>query len=96
MINNRPVVFPKAKEECPFVDRSFTPDANNNNPVDYDTSGGDIYRFYKHHFLDDRPYNCQFCMLIGRKRDVFECLNENEWKACSHYKGNEDKVTKTL
>ena len=26
----------------------------------------------------------QFCKLIGRKKDVFECINENEWHDCPH------------
>jgi len=71
--------------ECPFVDRSFTPDVNFNKPIDYKNPDGSIYRFYEHWDGFYRRYKCQFCKLIGRKRDVFECLNESEWKECSYY-----------
>jgi hypothetical protein len=71
--------------ECPFVDRSFTPNENFNEPIEYDCPDGYKYVFYRHHDGCGTYYNCQFCKLIGRKRDVFECLNENEWRECSYY-----------
>lgn len=48
------------------------------------------WQFWRHTappWPDGRPgevTNVQFCKLIGRKRDVFECINESEWRACPH------------
>lgn len=76
--------------ECPFVDRSFTPNKEFNTPIEYENPNGSIYTFYRHHDGFGTYYNCQFCKLIGRKRDVFECLNESEWKECSYYNLRKD------
>ena len=42
------------------------------------------WRFWHHTDPDGNVTNVQFCKLIGRKRDVFECINESEWRACPH------------
>jgi hypothetical protein len=73
-------------EECPFVDRSFVPNEEFNQPIEYECSDGSKYVFYRHHDGFGKYYNCQFCKLIGRKRDVFECLNKSEWTECCYYK----------
>ena len=80
--------------ECPFVDRTFTPDPEFNEPKDYATVEGNLYRYYIHHDGFGKEYPCQFCKLIGRKRDIFECLNESEWKRCFHYSSNITKLRK--
>ena len=76
----------KPAVECPFVDRSFVPDSDFNEVIEYECEDGSAYVFYYHHDGDGVYYNCQFCKLIGRKRDVFECLNESEWKQCRYYR----------
>ena len=78
--------YPKHPNECPFVDRSFTPQpVRLNDPVDFE-SYGDVYRFYRHNDGFGDITNVQFCKLVGRKKDVFECLNQNEWHECPYYK----------
>lgn len=42
------------------------------------------WKFWRHTDPDGEVTNVQFCKKIGRKRDVFECINESEWKACIH------------
>jgi len=71
--------------ECPFIDRTIIANPPFNKPVEYQCLDQSIYVFYRHFDGFDTYYHCQFCKLIGRKRDVFECLNESEWQACSHY-----------
>ncbi len=79
----------KHPQECPFVDRSFIPMPKDwNIPIEYSTDDGD-YIFYDHNDGFGNVTRVQFCKLIGRKRDVFECFNESEWKACSHYRGRQ-------
>ena len=81
----------KHPNECPFVDRSFIPTPLLfNEPVEYEDSKG-IYVFYKHDDGFGYITNVQFCKLIGRKRDVFECLNRNEWKQCPYYESREEQ-----
>ena len=73
--------------ECPYVDRSFTPDPKFNTPISYKALGSSAeYIFYDHEDGFGKITRVQFCQLIGRKRDVFECLNENEWKQCPYFK----------
>lgn len=85
-MSDKPDLFPKHPTECPFVDRTFIPfPEEHNKPVDFENSAG-VYRFYHHFDGFDRAYPAQFCKLIGRKRDVFECLNPGEWHECSHYR----------
>ena len=50
------------------------------------------YTYYRHNDSygrdhGERAVNVQFCKKKGRKRDVFECLNENEWRNCHAFKG---------
>lgn len=42
------------------------------------------WRFFEHTDPDGNVTNVQFCKKIGRKRDVFECINESEWRVCPH------------
>jgi hypothetical protein len=73
--------------ECPCIDRSFTPDPEFNEPVTYRRlDGSEEYVFYKHDDGTGKITRVQFCRFIGRKRDVFECLNEGEWKRCPYYR----------
>ncbi len=44
------------------------------------------WKFWEHTDPVGHVTNVQFCKLIGRKRDVFECINECEWKCCVHRK----------
>ena len=72
--------------ECPFIKRDFVPDPTFNKPIDYaDLGGSEHYVFYDHDDGFGGITRVQFCQLIGRKRDVFECLNESEWRRCGHY-----------
>lgn len=72
--------------ECPFIDKGFVPNPRFNTPVNYRDLGGPIdYTFYDHDDGTGKKMRVQFCKRCGRKRDVFQCLNENEWKACPYY-----------
>lgn len=71
--------------ECPFVDRSMVPDPTFNEAINYESFGGCNYVFYDHTDGHGTIARVQFCQLIGRKTDVFQCLNENEWTQCPHY-----------
>ena len=42
------------------------------------------WKFWRYTDSDGNVTKVQFCKSIGRKRDVFECINESEWKACIH------------
>ena len=53
-----------------------------NTPVAYRCSDGTEYVFYDHRDPDGHMSRVQFCRRIGRKRDVFQCLNESEWQHC--------------
>jgi len=77
--------YPKHPNECPRVDRSFTPNPDFNTPVDFKDSDG-VYRFYSHFDGFDKTYNAQFCAGGGRMRDVFRCLNKSEWEVCPHFR----------
>lgn len=66
--------------ECPYINRDSIPDPAFNEPVNLDG-----YVFYRHNDGFGGITKVQFCKLIGRKRDVFGCLNENEWQRCTHY-----------
>jgi len=77
--------------ECPFINRDIKLDLRLNKPVEYECQDGTIYIFYSHFDGFDRTYNCQFCKLIGRKRDVFECLNESEWRECHYYRSGMER-----
>ena len=73
--------------QCPYVDTRNDFDPRFNQKKIYPCEDGTGYTFYYHFDGFDQYYNCQFCKLIGRKRDVFECLNESEWHECPYYKG---------
>ena len=70
--------------QCPFIAK-ITP-APFNEPVVYRLADGGTYTFYRHDDGLGKISNVQFCERIGRKRDVFECLNENEWRNCYAYR----------
>ena len=73
-------------EECPYINHR-SPDIKFNIPITYEygEGGQKTYVFYDHIDPEGQHSNVQFCLLCGRKRDVFECLNINEWTACSYY-----------
>ena len=72
--------------ECPNIEKEKI-DKRFNLPINYRDLGGVVdYIFYDHIDPDGRTTKVQFCKKIGRKKDVFECLNEDEWKYCPHYK----------
>lgn len=71
--------------ECPFVNRSITPTPAVNKPLNYlDFGGAQDYVFYDHTDPFGKVTRVQFCQLIGRKQDVFQCMNESEWCLCPH------------
>ncbi len=77
--------------ECPFVDRSIEWDGAHLEAVAHPLGDGSAYRFYRFYRLypgQAAETNCQFCVHIGRKYDVFECLNEWQWVKCSHFRAN--------
>jgi len=70
--------------ECPNIDKG--PFDSFNLPINYKNFGGSVdYIFYDHNGPDGKITRVQFCKKIGRKTDIFECLNEDEWKYCPHY-----------
>lgn len=72
--------------ECPLIDKSIS-SSKFNRPVNYKDLGGPVsYIFYDHNDGFGNVSRVQYCQQIGRKKDVFECLNENEWKKCRAYK----------
>lgn len=73
--------------ECPFINREIVVDDRFNKPINYKDLGGPVdYVFYDYDDGFGKITRVQFCQLIpGRKRDVFQCLNESEWQRCSHY-----------
>lgn len=75
--------------ECPFIDKTIVPNFNNK-PVNYKDLGGPVdYVFYDHDDGFGNISRVQFCQKLGRKKDVFECLNENEWRQCQAYSPNQ-------
>ena len=71
--------------ECPYIEKNII--ANEfNKKINYkDLGGSEDYIFYDHGDAYGKITRVQYCQLMGRKRDVFECLNENEWQHCSYY-----------
>ena len=70
--------------ECPHIDKR-TPDKFNK-PINYkDLDGSVDYIFYEHSDPFGDKSLVQYCKRKGRKQDVFECLNEVEWKHCSTF-----------
>lgn len=73
--------------ECPFINKRPV-DERCNHPVNYSQFGGEDYIFFDHDDGFGHITRVQFCQFIGRKRDVFQCFNESEWKACPHYRNH--------
>ena len=71
--------------ECPNIDKGIIEDKFNKK-INYKDFGGSDYVFYDHIDPYGEVTRVQFCKKIGRKKDVFKCLNENEWKSCPYYK----------
>lgn len=90
-MNEAKVTYKKQNEErkmkCPFVVDPNEIERNFNKPIHYKTDDGEEYIFFDHTSSDGfgTVTRVQFCELIGRKTDVFQCLNENEWKRCRYY-----------
>ena len=72
--------------QCPFIEPEPNISKEGNRRVNYADSGGADYIFYDHDDGFGNISRVQFCQLIGRKKDVFECFNESEWKQCRAYK----------
>ena len=73
--------------ECPLINRSFTPIEEYNKRCEYSPLGSDeVYVYYEHDDGFGKKSKVQFCQLIGRKRDIFQCFNESEWKRCPRYR----------
>jgi len=71
--------------ECPFIDKTIKP-SKFNVPIKYRDPGSNTdYIFYKHDDGFGTISLVQFCTRLGRKKDVFECLIEDEWKQCRAY-----------
>jgi hypothetical protein len=67
--------------QCPNIVPKEELDLTNLEVEEFATNSQESpYIFYRH---NGRPV--QFCHRIGRKTDVFECLNESEWKHCYAY-----------
>ena len=73
------------KVACPNIDKSIgrTPYME---PVCYGA-----YVYWRRMNLDGVIENVQFCKKIGRKKDVFECLNESEYKMCYAYSPEDEE-----
>jgi hypothetical protein len=71
--------------ECPYIDKTIVV-SRFNVPIDHEG-----YRYYRHDDGFGVISLVQFCKLIGRKRDVFECLNEGEWHHCYAYKSKVER-----
>ena len=68
--------------ECPHIDKDIKENAYNK-AINYKDFGGPVdYIFYDHKDPCGEITRVQFCQKIGRKKDVFECFNENEWRNC--------------
>ncbi len=72
--------------ECPYIVRDEQIDTTFNAKRVFITHCGARYIYYEHDNGFGETTLVQFCKLIGRKKDVFECLNEGEWHACYAYR----------
>ena len=73
--------------KCPFITDPKRIERNFNKAINYkDLGGKEDYIFFDHNDGFGKITRVQFCDLIGRKKDVFECFNESEWKNCYAYK----------
>jgi len=71
--------------ECPNIDKN--PKDKFNQPVNYKDIGGPVdYIFYDHTDAYGNITMVQFCKRKGRKKDIFQCLNEGEWRVCESLK----------
>ena len=66
---------------CPFILQDVTP-SDHLAPLHFIFDDGSDYLYYEYHDNLTIPRPVQFCKLIGRKRDVFECANVGEWTIC--------------
>ncbi len=82
--------------ECQYVYRSLTPPPACFVPVEFCKEDGTKYVFY--HYKDGygKEIAIQFCKLVGRKKDVFECLNESEWHECAYYRSSSHRALKEV
>ena len=81
--------------QCPFIDKR-PPDPKFNIPINYrDCGGAEDYVFYDHDNGFGWLTRVQFCQMIGRKKDVFQCLNESEWRACPYYRVQRDTLERS-
>lgn len=72
--------------QCPYILPESEISKECNKRINYADFGGTEYIFYDHDDGFGNVTRVQFCQLIGRKRDVFECFNEVEWRACRGYR----------
>lgn len=72
--------------KCPFIVHESEIVKEGNRRINYADFGGCDYIFYDHDDGFGKITRMQFCQLIGRKQDVFECLNESEWRNCYAYR----------
>lgn len=78
--------------ECPYINRDIKPNPAFNERKVFKArhdAGGEpcrdyVYWIHRVSCLGEQ-YPCQFCQMIGRKRDIFECFNESEWQNCGFY-----------
>jgi hypothetical protein len=80
---------------CPFIVPENEVAKEGNERINYAEYGGCDYIFYDHYDGFGHITRVQFCKLLGRKRDVFECLNESEWHECRAYQSGIETTTLT-
>ena len=71
--------------QCSYIIPDTEIDLVFNKMVEFVCSDGTKYIYFHHDDGYGEHTTVQFCSLCGRKRDVFECLNESEWKKCRRY-----------
>ena len=64
--------------ECPNIDKQILEDMFNIRRNYKDFGGPLDYIFYDHLDAYGNTTRVQFCKKIGRKKDVFQCLNESQ------------------
>ena len=72
--------------KCPYIVPEKEISTDYNILRNYTDFGGCDYVFWDHDDGYGHITRVQYCQKVGRKRDVFECLNESEWHSCPHYK----------
>jgi hypothetical protein len=82
----------KGMAQCPFVLSEDQISEEGNKRINYKDSGGTDYIFYDHEDGFGKITRVQFCQLMGRKKDVFECFNESEWHVCRSYQNKMENV----